>query len=95
MATVKKVEDTKFVAVVISNRNPESEERSCFVGGNNIIINGKPTIKHYTVQLNEEVSLPEPFIKQLKERSMVGKGKDGKIARVPLFVVEQAEVEVA
>ncbi len=88
MAAVK-VKDTPFVKVIVSNRNPESEERSTFVGGNMIIINGVSTIKHYQVQLDKEVELPEPFVKQLKDRAMVGKGKDGKIARVPLFVVEK------
>ena len=84
------VKDTKFVKVVVSNRNPESEERSCFVGGNNIVIDGIKEIKHYTIELDKEVELPEPFVEQLKNRSMVGKGKDGKTAHVKLFIVEKA-----
>ncbi len=83
-----KVADTKFIKVKVSNRNPDSEEKSCFVGGNNVIIDGKSQIKHYTIQLDKTVELPESFVQQLKDRSMVIKSKDGSTKKIPLFVVE-------
>ncbi len=86
MAALK---DTKFIKVRVSNRNPDSEEKSCFVGGNNVIIDGKSQIKHYTIQLEKTVELPEPFVQQLKDRSMVMKSKDGSTKKIPLFVVEK------
>ncbi len=88
--TEKKLPDTPFIKVVVSNRNPESEERSAFVGGNNVIINGKSEIKHYTIELEKEVSLPDHFVDQLRKRSFVGKAKDGTTSHIPMFVVDVA-----
>ena len=84
-----KVKDTKFVKVIVSNRNPEAENQSTFVGGNNIVVDGVKTIKHYRLQLDKEVELPEPFVEQLKKRSVVGKDKKGNRVNVPMYIVEE------
>ncbi len=86
----KKLVNTKFVTVVVTNRNPETETVSGFVGGNNVVIDGKPTIKHYRFQLGEEISIPENFVAQLKNRSQVAKDKKGNRINVPLYLVEKA-----
>ena len=86
---IAKLENTKFIEVVVTNRNTESETRSTFVGGNNIVIDGSKEIKHYTVQLEEKVSLPEPFVKQLEDRAYIIRGKDGKEKSIKIFVVER------
>ena len=81
--------DTPFIKVIVENRNPEAESQSTFVGGNNVVIKGKKNIKHYRIQLGKEVELPEPFVKQLKDRAHVIKdSKSGKLINVPLFVIE-------
>ena len=86
MAVLK---DTKFVTVTVENRSPESEEKSTFVGGNMVIIDGTPNIKHYTIELGKEVSLPEHFVQQLKDRShVVQDAKTKKNKLVPLFIVK-------
>ncbi len=87
---MSKLVESKFTKVIVRNRNPEAEAMSTFVGSNNIVINGKKEIKHYRLQLDKEVELPEPCIDQLKTRSMVVKGKDGETKRVPMFLVEAA-----
>ena len=84
----KKLVDTKYVEVTVGLRNPESETGSNFVGGV-VIENGKPTIKHYKFQLDEKISIPEPFVAQLKNRSYVGKAKDGSRALVSVYIVEK------
>ena len=85
----EKLVDTKFVEVIVENRDPESEERSCFVGGNNIIIDGKNDVVHYQVQLGEPVKLPEPFIEQLKTRAHIVQDKKTlKNKHVKLYTVE-------
>ncbi len=83
-----KRKDSTFKTVIISNRNPEVETASGFVGSNMVVIDGKPNIKHYRFQLDKEISLPEICIDQLKNRSTVGKGKDGTIVSLPLYIVE-------
>ncbi len=85
----KKLVDSKFVKVVVENRNPEAETVSGFVGGNNVIINGESTIKHYRFQLGEEIEIPESFVGQLKNRSMVGKAKDGTRISIPQYIVTE------
>ena len=91
-----KIKDTEFVTVIVSHRNPEAEGMSTFVGGNNIVINGKKFIKHYNIELGKEVSIPKPFVKQLENRAQVEVEKNkqgkqivgGKPIRRKLFVVE-------
>ncbi len=85
----KKLEDTKYIKVRVSNRNPDSEEMSTFIGGNNVIINGTSNVKHYTIELDKEVELPEHFVTQLEDRSMVVQDKRKRNKRVKLFVVER------
>ncbi len=65
------VQDTEYKAVVVTHANPEVETPFCFVGGNDIIENGKHVLKHYRVQMGKQVELPETFIKQLKNRRIV------------------------
>ena len=84
-----KLKDSVFKKVVISNRNPNEEAMSGFVGSNMVIIDGKPSIKHYRFKLDEEVELPEICIDQLKERSHVGKAKDGTQALIPIYIVKE------
>ena len=81
-----KFKNSVFKKVIVSNRNPEDEAKSTFVGSNMVVIDGKPNIKHYRLQLDKEVELPEICIDQLKKRSYVG--KDGK--KVPMFILEVA-----
>jgi len=69
MATVKK--DTEYKKVIIEHANPSVETPAGYVGGNNIIENGKHVIKHYRFQVGEEVELPVTFIKELKSRKHV------------------------
>ncbi len=87
-AKVAKVTNTKFIKVKVSNRNTEDERGSTWIGGNNVIIDGKPTIKHYRIELDKVVELPESFVDQLKARSTVVQGKNKTTKKIPLFVVE-------
>ncbi len=84
-----KLKDTKFIKVKVTDRNPDTESQSIFVGGNNVIVNGKPTIKHYRIQPDKVVELPEGFVDQLKARSQVGKAKDGTRISIPMYLVEK------
>lgn len=85
----KKLADTKFIKVKVSNRNPEAEMQSTFVGGNNVVINGKEHIKHYRLQMEQEVMIPESFAAQLDRRSAVAKDKTGNPVKVPMYIVER------
>jgi len=86
----KKLEDTPFRAVIISAQNPEANLPLGFVGGNGIVINGKKEIKHYKFQLDKEVSLPVPFIEQLKARHYVFEAKKGKPTRkIPVYDIKE------
>lgn len=85
-----KLKDSKFIKVTVSNRNPEADAQSTFVGSNMVVINGKPNIKHYRLKLGEEVELPEICVDQLRSRSMIGKDKKGNRVNVPLYLVEVA-----
>ena len=85
---VKKLVDSKYISVKGSQRNPDDERVSGFVGGV-VIKDGTAGIKHYRFQLDEEISIPEDFVTQLKNRSMVGKAKDGTRAYVPIYLVEK------
>ncbi len=86
--STKKIVDTKFIKVKVSDRNPDTQSQSIFVGGNNVIINGEPTIKHYRIQPDKTVELPASFVDQLKARAQVGKDKAGNRVMVPLYLVE-------
>lgn len=89
-ATKQKFEDSKWIKVKVTSRNPEAEAQSGFVGSNMVVINGKPNIRHYRFQLDKEVELPEICVDQLKRRSMIGKDKKGNRVNVPLYLVEGA-----
>jgi len=80
MAAKKVIEengDTKYIKVIIEHSNPEVETVSGFVGGNNVIENGKRVLKHYRFQLGKEIELPTTFVDDLRNRSMVTKGTNG------------------
>ncbi len=84
---------TKFIKVVVNNRNPETESQSGFVGGNNIVMTdgGKGEIKHYRFQVGKEIEIPESFVDQLKNRSHVVKDKkSGEFVKQPIYIVEAA-----
>ncbi len=85
----KKLVDSKWIKVVVENRNPEAEAVSGFIGGNGVIINGVSTIKHFRFKLGEEIEIPESFVEQLKNRSMVGKDKQGTRISIPMYLVEK------
>ncbi len=85
----KKLVDSKWVKVIVEHRNPETEAISSFVGGNGIIINGKSTIKHFRFKIGEEIEIPESFVDQLKNRSMVGKDKDNNRISIPQYIVRE------
>ncbi len=88
MAAAKKRPDTEFKEVIVTYRDPNNETPIVKVGGNNVIIDDEMTIKHYTMQVNEVVSLPVTFIEDLKNRSHVIKGQDGQPKKVPILLVE-------
>lgn len=87
MAT--KLKDTPTKKVIISLRDPNNEADSGFVGGNNIVVNGVRTIKHFRFKLGEEIELPEPFVEQLKARAYVGRDRKGDTVRIPTYIVEE------
>ncbi len=70
MLTVKLV-DTDFKKVIIEHANPQTENISGFVGGNDVVVGGKRVIKHYRFKVGKAVELPVTFIKQLEERKVV------------------------
>ncbi len=87
---VKKVVDTKFQTIIVESANPEATDNMPvnFVGGNNIIIDGVKEIKHYKFQLGKEISIPEPFVKQLEDRHyVVGDAKTGEARKIPIYRV--------
>jgi len=63
--------DTEYRKVLIEHSNPEVETPAGFVGGNDIIENGKNVVKHFRFQVGKEVELPVTFIKQLKDRKQI------------------------
>jgi len=83
-----KLVDSKWIDVKVTYRDPNNETPIVKVGGNHVIINGKMTIKHYTMKVDEIVNLPEPFVKDLQSRSHVIKGKKGIPQKVPILSVE-------
>ena len=85
----KKLVDSKWIKVIVEHRNPETETISSFVGGNGVIINGVSTIKHFRFKIGEEIEIPESFVEQLKNRSMVGKDKQGNRISIPMYLVEK------
>jgi len=88
MAAAKKRPDTEFKKVIVTYRDPNNETPIVKVGGNNVIIDNVMTIKHYTMLVDEIVSLPVTFIEDLKNRSHVIKGKNGQPQKVPILQVE-------
>jgi len=86
--TTKKRPDTEFKEVIVTYRDPNNETPIVKVGGNNVVINNKMTIKHYTMKVNEIVSLPVTFIEDLKNRSHVIKGQNGQPKKVPILSVD-------
>ncbi len=84
-----KIKDTEFKTIVVEHSNPETEAVSGYVGGNNLIINGKRAIKHYRFQIGKEIELPVTFIQDLKNRSMVLKGTGGKPRNVKLYSIAE------
>ena len=74
MAAAKQ-QDTKFRKCIISRRTDNIEIASAtqkdFVEqAGYVIINGKPTMKNYTVILDVEVSLPETIINYILGRKV-------------------------
>ncbi len=76
--------DTEYKTVIIRHSSPEVEAVAGFIGGNNVIENGKNVIKHFRFQVSDvasedgsdnsgikPVSLPVTFIKELKARTQV------------------------
>ena len=86
---VVKLEDSKWIDVIVTYRDPNNETPVVKVGGNNVVIDGKMTIKHYTMQVGEQVTLPECFVKDLEYRSHVIKGRNGLPKKVPILSVEK------
>ena len=88
----KKIPNTKFQTVIVESANPEAKDNMPvnFVGGNNIIIDGIKEIKHYKFQLGKEISIPEPFVKQLEDRHyVVGDAKTGEARKIPIYRVRK------
>jgi len=84
-----KPKDTEFKTVIVTPRNPDEDIPSIYAGGNDVVINGKRTLKHYRIKPGEPVELPVTFIEQLKRRHYVGKGKNDEMTRLPMYVVEE------
>ncbi len=89
MATAAKLKDSKWIKVIVSDRNPEAESQSIFVGGNNVVTDGKSEIRHFKVQPDKEVELPVSFVEQLETRARMAQDKEGNKISVPLYLVQR------
>jgi hypothetical protein len=84
-----KTADTEWKKVKVSFRDPNEQTDVINVGGNNLIINGKKTLKQFKFRPDTEVELPVTFIEQLKRRYRVMKDKNDNIIELPIFFVEE------
>ena len=86
MATKK---DTEFKSVKVTYRDTDNDNGTIRVATNNIVIDGKLTLKQYRIKVDEEVSLPVTVIKMLKDRYEIRKDKKDKRVKVKTIVVEE------
>ena len=91
-----KANDTEIKKVVISRRVDNitieapggSKNNKDFVEqAGYVVINGKPTMKNYTVLLEVEVDLPETIIDYIKNRA-IEKKSSGRVKFIKQFDVE-------
>ncbi len=85
----KTIKDTEFKTVIVTNRDQGVETQHSYVGGNGVFIGGKNTLKSYRFQLGKAISLPVPFIEQLRQRSQVV-SVNGGTKSVKLYIIEDA-----
>jgi hypothetical protein len=85
---MSKLVDSKWIDVKVTFRNPDEMTEVINVGGNDVVIKGKKTLKQFKLQAGKKVNLPECFVDQLKRRFRVAKDKDDNIVEIPIFFVE-------
>ena len=86
-----KPKDTPKVKVIVSPRNPDSTDApGLTVSTNDVIENGKKTIKTYHIKFGEAVEIPETVAEQIKAKYEVVLGKDNEKIRHKLYIVEAA-----
>ena len=84
-----KKQDTEWKKVKVSFRDPNEDTKVVNVGGNDVIIDGKMTLKQFKLQVGKVVELPVTFIEQLKNRYRVAKDDDDNIIKIPTLFVEE------
>jgi hypothetical protein len=88
MAT-KKQADTPYKKVKITFRDQNNEKPIIHAGTNNVVENGKLTLKRYRIRPGEAVELPETVVQMLKDRFKVVKDKSGNSKHLPIYFVEE------
>jgi hypothetical protein len=81
--------DTEWKNVKVTFRDPNEQTKVINVGGNDVIIDGKKTLKQFKLQAGKAVKLPVTFIEQLKKRFRVVTDEDDNIIEVPIHFVEE------
>jgi len=86
--TKKKLPDTKWKKVKITLRNQDNDLGFIRAGTNDIVIDGKRTMKQYRIKTGEPVELPETLIEQLGRKYEIGLGKHNERTKQPLYFIE-------
>jgi len=87
MATKKA--DTPYKKAIITFRDQNMDKPVIHAGTNNVVENGKLTLKRYRIKPGEEVELPETVIQMLKDRFIVVKDKAGNSKHLPIYYIEE------
>jgi hypothetical protein len=84
-----KIQDTEWRNVKVTFRDPNETTKVVNVGGNDVIIDGKKTLKQFKLQVGKTVKLPVTFIEQLKKRFRVVKDENDNVVEIPIHFVEE------
>ena len=84
-----KTADTPYKKVIVTFRDANMEKPVIHANTNNVIENGKLTLKRYRIKPGAEVEVPETVVELLKSRYYVVKDKKGNRTQLPVYFVEE------